>query len=141
MTKDIRENSWQCLFPFSASTPTDCYFNNALIFMCMPITQLLPLVITSPLHNNKQDVRNIGVGINFSWFKGILNLNYFNRMYMTLRQKLEEKSASYTHIRISRYFKTALFHMYVVAINDVQMNIFISYFEWKSTFKANTHLL
>jgi len=48
---------------------------------------------------------------------------------MTLRQKLEEKSASYTHIRISRYFKTALFHMYVVAINDVQMNIFISYFE------------
>jgi len=36
-------------------------FAQAVIFMYTPITQLFPLVITSPLHNHKQDVGNIGV--------------------------------------------------------------------------------
>ena len=70
----------QCLSPFSVSTRTGCYCAN---FTYTQILQLLPLVITSTLHNNKQDGGNIGVWDQFSQFKGISDLKYFNSVYKT----------------------------------------------------------
>ena len=80
-------------------------FAQAVIFMYTPITQLFPLVITSPLHNHKQDVGNIGVWDQFLsiWRHFWTSTNSWKILLAcirrtTLRQKLEEKRASYTQV-------------------------------------------
>ena len=78
------------------------FYLQCAIFTFTRITLLLLLVIISPLHNNKQDVESIGFGIIFSRFEGIFKLEKNPIACIshtpTLRQHLEEKSATYTQV-------------------------------------------